>query len=99
MKRETESLLITTQRNAIRTEAKIDNTLKDCDCRLSGGRYEIVDQIRSECSKLLLKKYKSKHNWVGGKGEPLGTMPEVKIWPYCQIIYAINWIFPKQWDE
>ena len=54
-KRETESLLIGAQDNAIRTnhiKARIDRTQQNSKCRLCGDRDETINHIISECSKL-----------------------------------------------
>ena len=54
-KREKESLLITAQNNAIRTnhiKARIDKTQQKSKCRLCGDRDETINHIISECSKL-----------------------------------------------
>ena len=67
-KRETESLLIAAQDNAIRTnhvKARIDKTQQSCTCRLCGDRDETINHIISECSKLAQKKYKARHDCVG----------------------------------
>ena len=67
-KRETESLLIAAQNNAIRTnhiKARIDKTQQNSKCRLFGDRDETINQIISECSKLAQKEYKTRHDWVG----------------------------------
>ena len=67
-KRETESLLITAQDNAIRTnhmKARIDKTQQNSKCRLCGDRDETINHIISECSKLAQKEYNARHNWVG----------------------------------
>ena len=56
LKRETESLLIAAQDNAIRT-----NHIKASKCRLCGDRDETINHI-SECSKLAQK---ARHDWVG----------------------------------
>ena len=67
-KRETESLLIAAQDNAIRTnhiKARIDKTLQNSKCRLCGDRDETINHIISECSKLALREYKARHDWVG----------------------------------
>ena len=59
-KRETESLLIAAQDNAIRTnhiKARID--------KICGDRDETVNHIISEGSKLAQKEYKARHDWVG----------------------------------
>ena len=55
LKRETESLLIAAQNNAIRTnhiKARIDKTQQNSKCRLCGERDETINHIISECSKL-----------------------------------------------
>ena len=67
-KRETESLQIAGQNNAIRTnhiKARIDNIQQNSKCRLCGDRNETINHIISECSKLELKEYKTRHDWVG----------------------------------
>ena len=68
LKRETESLLIAAQDNAIRTnhiKARIDKTQQNSKCRLCSARDETINHIISECSKLALKEYKARHDWVG----------------------------------
>ena len=68
LKRETESLLIAAQDNAIRTnhiKARIDKTQQNSKCRLCGDRDETINHIISECSKLAQKEYKATHDWVG----------------------------------
>ena len=65
--RETESLLIAAQNNAIRInqiKARIDKTQQNSKCRLCGDRDETINHIISECSKLA-QEYKTRHNWVG----------------------------------
>ena len=60
LKRETESLLIATQNNAIRTnhiKAKIDKTQQNSRCMLCGDRDETINHIISYSSKLAQKKY------------------------------------------
>ncbi len=55
LKRETESLQIVAQDNAIRTshiKARIDKTQQNSKCRLCGDRDETINHIISECSKL-----------------------------------------------
>ena len=67
LKRETESLLIAAQDNAIRTnhiKAKIDKSQQNRKCRLCGDKDETINHI-SECSKLAQKEYKARHDWVG----------------------------------
>ena len=66
--RETESLLIAAQNNAIRTnhiKARIDKTPKNSTWRLCGDRNETINHIISECSKLAQKEYNTRHDWVG----------------------------------
>ena len=66
--RETESLLIAAQDNAIRTnhiKARIDKTQQNSKCRLCGDRDETINHIISECSKLAQREYKARHDWVG----------------------------------
>ena len=66
--RETESLLIAAQNNAIRTndiKTRIDKTQQNSKCRLCGNRDETTNHIISECRKLAQKEYKSRHDWVG----------------------------------
>ena len=68
LKRETESLLIAAQDNAIKTnhiKARIDKTQQNSKCRLCGERDEMINHIISECSKLARKEYKTRHDWVG----------------------------------
>ena len=52
LKRETESLILAAQEQAIRTnviKAKIDNTQKESKCRMCGKVDETVNHIVSEC--------------------------------------------------
>ena len=67
-KRETESLLIAAQDNAIRTnhvKVRIDQTQQNSKCSLCGNRDETINHIISECSKLAQREYKARHDWVG----------------------------------
>ena len=75
-KRETESFLIATQNNAIRTnhKARIDKLQQNTKYRLCGDRDETINHIISECSKLALKEYKT---WLGGQGDLLGDVQEI----------------------
>ena len=66
-KRETESLLIAVQDNAIRTnniKARIDKTQQNSKCRLCGDRDETINHIISECSKLAQRENKARHDKV-----------------------------------
>ena len=65
---ETESLLIEAQDNAIRTnhiKARIDKTQQNSKFRLCSDRDETINHIISECSKLVPREYKARHDWVG----------------------------------
>ena len=56
LKRETESLLISAQDNAIRTnliKARIDKTQQNIKCRLCGDRDDTINHIISECNPLI----------------------------------------------
>ena len=67
LKRETESLLIATQNNAIRTnliKSRIDKTQQNSRCMLRGDRDKTINHKISECSKLA-QEYKTRHDWVG----------------------------------
>ena len=53
------SFLVAVSNNALRTnyiKAKIDNTLQNCKCRLSGGENEIVNHKISKIRKLTQNK-------------------------------------------
>ena len=68
LKKETKSLLIVAQNNAMRTnhiKARIDKTKQNCKCRLCGDRDETINHIINECSELAQKEYKTRHDWVG----------------------------------
>ena len=76
LKRETESLLISTKNNAIRInyiKLRIDNTLKNSKYRLCKDRCETVNHILSEYSKQA-QKDKIRHDWAG----------EVIYWELCK---------------
>ena len=65
LKRETKSLLIAAEDNAIRTnhiKARIDKTQQNSKCWLYGDRDETIIHIISECSKLAQKEYKARHD-------------------------------------
>ena len=77
--RETESLLIAAQNNAIWTtyvKAKIETKQQNCRHRLCGDREKTLNHIISECSKLTQKEYKTRHGWVG----------KVIYWEFCKKI-------------
>ena len=68
LKRETESLLIAAQDNAMRTnhiKARIDETQQNSKCKLCGDKDKMINHIVSECSKLAQKEYKARNDFVG----------------------------------
>ena len=68
LKRETGSLLIAAQNNAIRTnhlKTRIDKMQQNSKCRLYVERDETINPIISECIKLAQKEYMTRHDWVG----------------------------------
>ena len=86
LKKETESLLIATCNNAIRTnniKAKSDNMQQNSKCMLCGDKDETVNLI-SECSQTCAKKVQDE-TWLDG---PLRIVQEIEIWPYYQMVYA-----------
>ena len=67
-KRETESLRIAAQNNAVRNnhiKARVDKTQQNSKCWLCGDRDETINHIISECRKLAQKEYKTRYDWVG----------------------------------
>ena len=67
IKRETESLIIAAQEQAMRTnviKAKIDNTQEESKCRMCGMADETVNHILSECNRLAQREYKRRHDCV-----------------------------------
>ena len=66
--RETESLQIAAQNNAVRTnhiKARIEKTEQNSKCKLCGDWDETINHMISECAKLAQKEYKTRHDWVG----------------------------------
>ena len=83
LKRETESLLVAAQNNAIRTnhiKAKTDKTQQNRKCWLCSDRDETINHVINECSKLAQKEHKTRHDWVG-KGI---------LWELCKKIDHTN---------
>ena len=65
LNKETESLLLETQNNAIKIDhikTKIDYTYQNSKCRLYEDRNDIVNHIISECYKQ--KELTTRHDWV-----------------------------------
>ena len=70
IKRETESLIMAAQEQAIRTnaiKAKIGKTQAENKCRFCDKVDEAVRHIVCECPMLAQKEYKRRHDWVGRK--------------------------------
>ena len=68
IKRETESLIMAAQEQAIRTnviKARIDRTQEESKCRMCGRADETINHLLSECSKMAQKEYKRRHDWMG----------------------------------
>ena len=68
LKRETESLLIAAQNNAVRNnhmKVRIDKTQQNSKYRLCGDKDEIINRIINECWKSAQKEWKTRHDWVG----------------------------------
>ena len=68
VKRDTESFLVASQDNAIRTnhiKVRIDKTQQNNKCRLCSDRDETINHILSECGKLEQKEYKTRYDWLG----------------------------------
>ena len=80
------------QNSAIRTnhiKARIDKTQQNSKCRLCGDRDETINHIISECSKLVPKEYKARHDWVG----------KVIYWEMCKKFkfdHASKWYMYNQ---
>ena len=74
-------------------KARIDKLQQNRKCRLCGDKDDTINHIISKCSKLAQKEYKTRHNWVG-KNDPLGTVQEIVIKPYKQMLYVQPRIHP-----
>ena len=46
-------------------KAILDKTQQNSKCRLFSNRDETINHMISECSKLIRKEYKARHDWVG----------------------------------
>lgn len=67
LKKETESLIIAAQDQALRTnaiKARIDKTSDNSKCRLCKEKDETVDHLVSSCSKIAQTDYKERHDKV-----------------------------------
>ena len=66
--RETESLLIAAQKNAVRTnhiKARIDKTNKMAECTLCRDIDETINHMIGKCCKLAQKEYKNRLDTTG----------------------------------
>ena len=61
LKGETESLLIAAQRYNDYVKARINKNQQNRKCKFCGDRDNL---IKSECSKLTQREYKTRHDWV-----------------------------------
>ena len=70
LKRETKSLIMAAQEQALRTnlvKAKLDKSQEDSMGRMCGKADESISHLLSECSKLSQEEYIRRHNWMGKK--------------------------------
>ena len=61
---------------------------QNCKCRLCGDKDEMINRITSECSKLVLREYKTRHDWVG----------KVIYWELCKKLkfdHTTKWYMHK----
>ena len=73
-------------------------TQQNSQCMLCSDRNETVNHVINECSKLVQKNYKTRHDWVG-KVKPLGIVQEIEIWPNEEVEYAQPGIRIGEWTE
>ena len=88
-KRETESLQVAAQNNAMRAnyiKTRIDKTSQNRKCRRCSDRDETINHIISECSKLA-QEYKTWHDWVG-KVIQWEMCKKLKFARYERMVYA-----------
>ena len=91
LKRETKSLRIAAQENAIRTnhiKARIDNSQQNSKCRLCGDRDETINHIISKCRKLAQKEYKARNDWIG-------KVIHWEMWNKFKFDHTNNWYMQK----
>ena len=72
-----------TKKNDTRTDyikSKIDNTQQNSKCRLYGDKNEIVNPFITETKEVQDKER------LGRKGDLLGIVQEITIWPYSQML-------------
>ena len=82
LKRETESLIIGAQVQALQTnysKARIEKRTNDAKCRLCKTKDETVSHIASECSKIAQTEYKHRLMFMYRKIPTLPVGIEVKI--------------------
>ena len=78
LKRESESLLITAENETNNIKAWIDKMQQKRKFGLYVDRNKTINHIISKCSQLSQKEYKTSLR-LSGKGNPLGTVLEIKI--------------------
>ena len=59
---------------------------------LCGDKDETVNHIIQQSS----AKEKQDEAWQGGKGDSLGIVQEIDIWPYYQMVYAQTRTHPRE---
>ena len=70
LKRETESLIMAAENQALRTNlvsTKIDKSQEDSRCRICCKADESINHLLSECNKMTQKEYTRRHDWMGKK--------------------------------
>ena len=68
LRRETESLICAVQEQAIQInliKGKIDKSQQQTKWKMCSSYDETINHIASECSKLVQKEYKRRHDWIG----------------------------------
>ena len=66
-------------------KARIDKTQQNSKFRLCGDRYETINQVISEYSKLSQNEYKTRHAWMG----------KVIYWELCK---SLKFDHTNKWD-
>ena len=68
IKRETESLIMAAQEQAIRAnviKVRIERIQEQSERRMCGIADETINHLLSECGKTAQKEYKKRHDWMG----------------------------------
>ena len=65
--------------------------------RITSEGYMVIKiKWLSECS--TRTKWVQDKALLDGKGDPLGIVQEIEIWPYYQMVYAQTRICSREWD-